>query len=320
MACKNIKTILLISLSNLGDIVLTTPVLQKLYQVYPEARIDVITGAPGKEIFILHPRVRDVYVTQDHRKPKRRIKQVFDLRKRKYDLVVDLKKTFLPFFLGVKSSYKSGIKPPSKHKRDEHLSRLSTLDVDPFADAKFFLPVKVTDVELADKIITESGVSKFAIVNPGAKSHLKRWPSAKYAQLCDRIFGELGLRCFIVGAGEDREIINEVISKCVTNPIDVCNKTTVGALAHLMKKAEVVITNDSAPLHIASAVNAPTVAIFAPTDEEKYGPLADKRKVLTPSLECRPCEQALCSVGPDEGCIVQVEVEDVFLACKEITA
>ncbi|MDD3089741.1 MAG: glycosyltransferase family 9 protein, partial [Candidatus Omnitrophica bacterium] len=79
-----------------------------------------------------------------------------------------------------------------------------------------------------------------------------------------------------------------------------------------------VVTNDSAPLHVASAVNTPTVAIFGPTDERRYGPLSVKSRVVTPSVPCRPCGRALCSTGPDEGCISQISVNEVFRAAKEL--
>lgn len=314
---KPVKTILLITLSNLGDIILTTPVLEKLHMSFPHARVDVVTGSDGKEIFILHPAVRDVYVTQNHRTLRKRVKQIFFLRRLKYDLVVDLKKTLIPFLLGELSCVKTAEEAPSLHKKDEHLSRISSVISDPFSDAGFFLPIKATDVTECDKLIRECD-KNIAVINPGAKSHLKRWPAEKFAELSDRLISELGMCVFLVGTDNDREIVSNVMERAGSSPVDLCSKTSLGILSALMRKAKLVITNDSAPLHVASAVNAPTVAIFGPTDEEKYGPLADKRSVVKPKVECRPCEKALCAVGPDEGCMPNITVAEVFSACEEV--
>jgi len=100
--------------------------------------------------------------------------------------------------------------------------------------------------------------------------------------------------------------------------LNLCGKTTIGELACLMDRCDLVITNDSAPLHIASAVNSPSLALFGPSDEKKYGPLSDKNIVVKTSPRCRPCEKALCHAGPEEGCMPEIEVEEVFNAARRL--
>ena len=89
-------------------------------------------------------------------------------------------------------------------------------------------------------------------------------------------------------------------------------------LIGIIKLLPLYVTLDSAPLHIALSLNKKVIAIFGPTDEKKYGPLAEKRKVIKPEKTCRPCEKALCAIGPDEGCIIEVTVDAVFEAAKEL--
>lgn len=325
---NSVKKILFITLSNLGDIILTTPVFNELLKEFPEAEIDIITGKPGEEIFSLHPSVRNIMFHVKHKTLFQRISQAFELRRSKYNLVVDLKNSILPYVLGAK--YRTSLFQPfkkkyfynkklSSHKVNEHLYKLVTFGGNPFKGCTFFVPFIPGDEDIANTLIGgENDKCRNVIINPGAKSHLKRWPADKFAELSDRLAGELNCNIYITGNKDDDEVVEALISKVQNPVVNFCGRTSLGVLAILMSKSDLVITNDSAPLHLASSVNSPTIAIFGPTDEKKYGPLSEKRKVVNPNKKCRPCEKALCSIGPDEGCIVEVSVEEVFDAAKEL--
>ena len=310
-----IKSILLITLSNLGDIVLTTPVLERLHKEFPEASVDIVTGEPGREIFAAHPAVREVTV---HKKKKlfiERIRQVMDLRKCKYDIVIDLKNSLIPYVVGAKFHSKISVKTFSNkkvvHKKDEHLSKLASIGITGQSDHYFFIPVTEDEKNYINEIVN-GALQKIVIINPGAKSHLKRWEAGKYAELADRMVLERGCSIFITGNDDDNEVVRDVVSRMKEHATDLCGKTSVGALFELMKHANLVITNDSAPLHIASAADVATIAIFGPSDERKYGPLSGRNAVVRPEVDCRPCEKALCAISPDEGCIVRISVDEVY--------
>ncbi|MDD4012615.1 MAG: glycosyltransferase family 9 protein [Candidatus Omnitrophica bacterium] len=315
----NIHKILLITLSNLGDIILTTPVLEKLYDEFPGAEITVITGPAGMDIFTQHPAVKDVRTHIKKASITARVRQAMEIRREKFDIVVDLKNSLIPYFSGAKISSRMsfGHWGAVRHKRDEHLEKLSTLMERPFRNSRFFMPSGAEDRKFVSAVLGEEWV-RCVLLNPGAKSHLKRWDAKKFARLADMIVGELACRVLIVGTDSDRSVVDEVKGQMTTSFIDLCGRTTIGALAELMRRSDLVVTNDSAPLHVASAVNTPTVAIFGPTDERRYGPLSVKSRVVKPSVPCRPCGRALCSTGPDEGCISQISVNEVFRAAKEL--
>ncbi|MFQ5952246.1 MAG: glycosyltransferase family 9 protein [Candidatus Omnitrophota bacterium] len=316
---NNIKTILFITLSNLGDIILTTPVLEKLCDEFPGASVDVITGPAGRGLFSAHPRVRNVIVHKKRTSLKERLGFFLELRRGKYDLTVDLKNSLLPYILGARCRTSVlDLSVPGRHKKEGHLTKLLNLGLDAFSGTRFFLPVSEEERTSADGILSSNEGRKVVLMNPGAKSHLKRWDSGKFAKLADRLIEELDCSVLVCGNEDDRETV-ECFMASVTQPvINLCCRTSVGILSELMRKSSLVITNDSAPLHMASAVNAPTIAIFGPSDEKKYGPLADKSRVVKPVISCRPCEKALCEVGPDEGCISNVTVDEVFEAAKEL--
>ncbi len=333
MKKEDVRTILFITLSNLGDIILTTPVLEKLHDEFPRACIDVITGAPGKDIFSAHPAVRKVIICKRRPSVKERIHQVARLRRSRYDLVVDLKNSLTPYIVGARFHSNFSKVPGMIHKKDEHLLKLRGLITgmssfhaspgrysagDKLPGTKFFIPVNDDEKNYVSSIIGPTGGKKIVVISPGAKSHLKRWNAGKYAVLADRLVSELGCRVLVVGNDDDREVVRDVVSRMAEPVTDLCCKTSIGALSELMKRSALVITNDSAPLHVASAVNTPAVAIFGPSDERKYGPLAKKSVVMSPEIPCRPCGRALCAMGPDEGCISQVDVEEVFRAARGV--
>ena len=316
---NKVNSILFITLSNLGDIILSTPVLEKLYDEFPGAAIDVITGSPGREIFSAHEGVRNVTFHPRGASLKKRLAYIAEIRKMKYDLVVDLKNSLVPYLSGAR--YRTSVLGASsrrRHKIGEHLSKLSRLEIDTFSGNRFFLPISDEDVSGAERILSLGKEKRTVVINPGAKSHLKRWGAEKFAKLADKLSEELDCLVLICGNEDDRDVVGEVLSRAEKEHINLCCKTSIGMLSELMRRSDLVITNDSAPLHVASAVNAPTIAIFGPSDESKYGPLSEKNRILKPDVSCRPCGKALCAVGPDEGCIGRGNVNEVFEAAKEL--
>ena len=320
MRTRKIKKILFITLSNLGDIILTTPVLEKLCDEFSEADIDVITGLSGQEVFDAHPKVNEVMVRNRRMGLFGRMREVVNLTKRRYDLVVDLKGSLLPYMIGAKYRSKLFVSTCGvRHKKDEHLTRISHLSKDVLTSTRFFVLAGVPENSYIKKIIADGKDKKMVIINPGARSHLKRWGAEKYAKLSDRLISELKTDVYITGDKDDRETIDLMLGACIRKDLtNLCGKTNVIMLIQLMKQASLVITNDSAPLHIASSVNVPTVAIFGPSNEKKYGPLSEKKIVISPKVPCRPCEKALCGEGPDEGCLSRVKVDEVFRAAKKL--
>ncbi len=313
-----INKILFISLRNLGDIILTTPVLEKLHEEFPEAEIDVIAGRPGKDIFTAHPAVGRFEPDERRKSMWTRLKQVADLRRRRYDLVVDMKNSLIPYLVGAPRHSRLAIcGRANKHKKDEHLSRLRGLVPNPFSDVKFFIPAGDAEKKYIEDIMNQTSGKRNVVIAPGSKSHMKRWGAGKYALLADRLISELGCTVFITGNDDDKEVARCVIAGMKHHAEDLTGKTSVAALAELMRHAQLVITNDSAPLHVASAAGTPTVALFGPSDERKYGPLSERSKVITTSVPCRPCENARCGRALEKGCIARITVEDVFRAAVE---
>jgi len=315
------KRILVITLSNIGDVILTTSVIDTVINEFPGVKLDVIVGPRAKDIFEEHRNINRIYVYDKHTSFMEKLKLIKELHSKHYDVAVDLKHTVIPYLVGAKvKSPAFGRIKEGLHKKDQHLSVIKSMGMKT-ENAKSNIQISQKDKERVSGYLKQIK-GKFVVVSCGAKSHTKRWPTSYFAALCDKIKNDLGYEVVLVGKEEevspdsDRVVIDEVKQKMKTKAHDFIGMTNVRELSVLIKESHLLITNDSAPLHVASCVNIPTIAIFGPTDEKKYGPLADRSIVLRKKLKCTPCEKAQCEYNYE--CMRKITVDDAFKAVEEI--
>ena len=314
-----VKRILVITLSNIGDIVLTTPVIDVLEKEFPHVRIDVMVGPNGKEIFKNHPRVFKTIVYDKHIPVTEKQRLINKLRKLKYDLIVDLRNTLFPFLVGAKyrtSPIQRGSEKSLLHKKDWHLRKLKQLGMN-INNACFSIHTSKSDKDYVDRLI--NGISdedNFVAVSPGAKSLIKRWRKDGFIQLCEKLIEELELSLVMIGDHNDNELANEIKDAVGNKVHNFTGKTSINQLAYLLKRSKMLVTNDSAPLHIGSAVGTKVLAVFGPTDPHKYGPQGEGDRVVRKGLHCSPCELAQCRF--DHECMKLISPDEVFNVVKEM--
>jgi len=321
------KKILFITLSNIGDAILTLPALDYLRQRFPEAKITVMVSARPKEIFEHNPNIDRIIVYDKKASLVEQVRLFFALQKEKFDLIVDLRNTFLGAVLSAPSKTNPFLSFPSglKHMKDRHLYKIknSKFKIQNFSDApvqKSSLPIKPEDEEYIRKILKDNGITeqdKIIAVAAGARSHIKRWPQERFPELVRRITGQLGAKVILVGDKDDAAIVKQLLGDIAQKALDLSGKTDLMELACLLKFSSCVVTNDSAVLHLASYLNRPVVAIFGPTDAEKYGPWSDNFVVVKKDIFCRPCEKAQCRFGTVK-CMEIIQVEDVMRALRNV--
>ncbi|MBI5144514.1 MAG: glycosyltransferase family 9 protein, partial [Candidatus Omnitrophica bacterium] len=198
---SQVKRILVISLSNVGDIILTTPVIRALAKEFSTARIDVMVGPNGKEIFDHDPKVFKLIIYDKHMPIIQKRRLQLKLKKMKYDLVVDLRNTIFPILLGPR--YRTGTiqKFPKElaHRKERHLYRLNSLGIGDLNESSYiYIPPE--DEEYISNLFKESDIHEpIVVVSPGAKSHLKRWPQDSFAKVCDRLIDECKINVVFIG-------------------------------------------------------------------------------------------------------------------------
>ncbi|MBU0880800.1 MAG: glycosyltransferase family 9 protein [Candidatus Omnitrophica bacterium] len=312
----DVKRILVITLTNLGDIILTTPVIATLRREFPAARIDVLLGPAGREVFEKDRNIFKVIIYDKHMPLAGKRRLQLKLKKLKYDLVVDLKNTVIGLLIGPKyrtatiQHFPSGI----IHSIDKHLHRLKSLGLENF-DRYTYLYITPEDEAYVSGLLKASGVrDSFVVINAGAKSHLKRWTQEGFADLADRIAGESKADIVFIGTKEDEAIVGAVINKMKQKSHNFIGKTGVRQLGSLLKRSKLLVTNDSAPLHIGCAIGARVLAIFGPTDPGKYGPTGEYDAVISKKLFCSPCEEAACKSNYE--CMSLILPADVYDSAK----
>jgi len=332
--------ILFITLSNIGDVILTLPVLDCLRGKFSDAAITVMSGPRAREIFEIDPRIASFIAYDKHAPLREKIRLFNKLKKEYFDMVVDLRNTFFGVFLPASSRtpFLRIIPKNIKHMKEKHLYQIpdaraqSPLKIEPAPRLRRgWLPlgrsikndslcVRPQDEEYVKRLLRENNIKEgdeIIVVSAGARSHIKRWAKEKFSDLIPLLIKEFAAKIILVGDKEDMPINKYIAGRLSYSLLDSSGRTTLLQLACLLKKARLVITNDSAVLHTASYLNIPVVAIFGPTDDLKYGPWSADCAVVRRSIFCSPCQKAQCRFGTLE-CMSLIKVEDVLRQVRDI--
>ena len=315
---SEVKRILLITLSNVGDIILTTPVITALSKEFPISRIDVMVGPQGREIFEKDPRIFKVIIYDKHMPMLQKRRLQLKLKKLRYDLVADIRNTVFPLLIGPKYRTATIQRFPHSvmHSRMRHLYRLRSLGIDNLGEFPY-IHITKEDEAYVEGLLKDNNIrDPIVVINAGAKSHLKRWTTEGFAQVSDSLIAECKASVVFVGLKEDEAVVKDIIAKMKQKPHNLVDKTNVRQLACILKRSKLLITNDSAPLHLGCAVGVKVVALFGPTDPGKYGPTGEFDVVIKEDLSCAPCEEAKCIRNYE--CMRLITPDSVFDAAKMI--
>lgn len=321
-----VDKILFITLSNIGDAILTLPVLDYLRSLFPKARVTVMCGIRPKEIFENNPAVNKLIVYDKSISLSGNIKLFQELSREEFDLVVDLRNTFFGAFLPAKYKVPFSLVVPGnvQHMKDRHLFKLKAQNLKPkIKEQAVFhnsLNIKPEDEAYIENILKDNNINeheKIAVISPGARSHIKRWQADKFVELISSLVEELKLKIILAGDKDDSEIDKYIVQHSKFPVLDLSGKTSISELASLLKRASLLVSNDSASEHLASYLNRPVVAIFGPTDDAKYGPWSENCAVVKKEIFCSPCKKAQCKFKTLE-CMQLIKVKDVMRAVKTV--
>ncbi|MFN0032964.1 MAG: glycosyltransferase family 9 protein [Flavobacteriales bacterium] len=281
--------------------------IEKLHRFYPDAAIDMLVRKGNESLLAGHPYLRNVLVWD---KKQSKYANLFLLIKRvrnvKYDAVINLQRFAASGFITAFSQATERIgfdKNPlsflfdkkfphiigSKQQPGEHEVQRCLNLIEHLTDTTFQMPQLYPtpgDEEVVRPFINEP----FITISPASVWSTKQTPTEVWVDFLNH---RNAMLCYLLGAPADVPLCNEIKEKCSGKDITVlAGKLTLLQSAALMKHAAMNYTNDSAPLHLCSAMNAPVTAVFCSTIPEfGFGPLSDNSRVIETSepLECRPC-------------------------------
>jgi heptosyltransferase-2 len=161
------------------------------------------------------------------------------------------------------------------------------------------------------------GRGPWAAINPGAAyGSAKRWSPDRFAQVADSLSSEFGIRSVLVGGRGETGIGHEIESRMRSKPLNMIGVTSVRHLMALLSSVELMITNDSGPMHIAAAFDRPIVALFGPTDHSTTSPVCSRFLLVRKETGCAPCLKRQCPT--DHRCMTGISVDDVVNAVRTI--
>ncbi len=330
--------ILIFELNWMGDILFSVPLIRALRENFKEAYISCAVVPRYVDLLVHNPWVNDVIALSDRRKITsigEKLSFTHMIRKEKYDTCFLLKpsrtKTSMAMWAGIRQ--RIGFAGKSRlltkevdmlqdhiHRADQILSLAGVLGITK-VEGNYEHFISEEDEERAALILERAGggVLRTVAVNPGGNWEAKRWQEEKFVELSKMILSRFSdVEIMLTGAEKDKELTDRML-KAVGDKrcYSVAGLTGINELASLFRSSELVISADSGPLHLASAIGATTIGLFGPTSCEITGPRGKgKNIVIHKDHGCEvPCYVDKCD--KDYICMKSITVQDVFKAAEQ---
>jgi len=341
--------ILVIKQTSLGDVLHATPHIRAIKARYPQAHLTLLTAQASAGIYADNPYV-DQLILFDYvgfkkasLKSPRKLAAIFksslvELNRREYDLAFDLqglaRSVIFLYRVRAKQKFVKGRWPGLKGFRNKQLhaidemSRvlaLAEIEVENSQMAFYRAPQIAGSLrdklsaaglgDLLDKNTAESaGRNGFVVISPFTRWASKNWPLTNFIALASALSQHY--QVLMTGAEQDRDAIERALQDYAQDASKVYNlagSLSLPELAELMSDAALVVSGDSFPMHLATAMGVPLVTLFGPTDENKTGPRSDNSVVLRPD-ECHRCDQPNCQ----RACLQRITVDELLVATQTL--
>jgi len=339
----DIPKILLIKLGAVGELVMASPFFEQLRKHFPHSEIVLVVGRSSYAAVEHNPNINRFILADDLdlyrggliRRSLEFFRLIFKLRKEEFDLSFVLQRAW-PFRLlsclagvPVRVGFGRGREDfflthatfihLGKNESESYLDLLRKMGI-PAVFKKTFYYLSDEEKDFLDLFLERysivSGEEVIAVAPGGGESAkrtmlTRRWPVQSYIELIQRLQRERSSRVILVGGPGDREVTNHII-QISPDCLDATD-LSFGDMASVLRRCNLFVGNDSAPLHIASSMGIPCVGIFGPTDPHQWAPHDQNSRVIVKPVECHPCfiDETFprCS---HIRCLTSVSVDDVW--------
>lgn len=324
--------ILLVKPGAIGDLLQLTPVLRALRAAFPETRLSVLVGSRDTAaLFAGNPCVHETIVFDrrgEHRSFGGIARLWRRLRRNRYDLVVNYQRSNVMGWFLCTASFPCRVLVYRKarnrtvHAVVNHLEAVAPLGIDPLRvpHELEFHPGPEAERFAAD-LFRAAGLDGVPVValNPGATHAVNRWGAERFAHLADRLVAEARARIVIVGGAEDTPLAERILSGSRTNPLSLAGKTGLAELGAVLGRCVVLVTGDTGPMHVATAVGVRVVALFGAADPDRTGPVGPGHRVLQArDVSCVPCRSRKCTHPIYLECMERISVDMAYEAVREV--
>lgn len=314
---------LIVSTTALGDTLWGTAAIENLKRSYPTAYIALLTSPIGVEVFEKNPYINKI-VSFKEPLSKKLFSLWKTLYKKKFDTVLLFhasQRLTLPLCsllgaqkivgtAGINKGLDALLTDPLPNDYQHEIVRrckivekvgaqiktekLCYFDFEPFA-----FPTK----------------GPWIALHPGSKDHFKRWPEEKFIELGQKLKAAFPCEILITGSEKEKDLLEKIASNIPNAQLDLTNRS-LKSFASLLKKIDLLISNDTGPVHLASAINTPTIAIYSPTNPDLCGPhKAENSYIISRAPTCDPCLKRKCK---RPFCFLQISANEVLILAKKI--
>lgn len=330
---SKVQRLLVIKLRAVGDVVLSTVVLPNLRVAFSKAQLDFLTERGCRDVLDGNPAIDNVVLFT--KRGTNGVRMPLEIRRRRYDLVIDLfgnpRSALMTFASGAKYrvgydfrgrsyAYNLLVKPRGAevHNVEFNLDALRRIGV-PIVTTSLLFPLSSSDVAFADNVAAELQLTDAVIIgiNPGTNRPTERWPAEKFSELGKLASKQLNARVLVFWGPGERALAENIVS-AIGQRASIAPPTTLKQLGALFRKCSVVVSNDSGPMHIAAAVGVPTVGIFGPVNPRLQGPYGERTASVTNHrLNCLGCNyDKHCPIG--NMCMTELEAKTVLAAVERL--
>ncbi len=308
------KKILVLKIFGMGSVILCSKAFRALRERYPEAKIDLYTAKSNRQLYennSLFNEIHTLDLGKNFYSFWEMIKNVYSLRSKKYDLVLDFEplaqssaiftrlinpKRSIGYDLGIskrKYLFSDSVFYIEKgHVSTLFLDLLKPLGIRRSFDLEAPKPTE-KEIKKVQEFLSKYKIKKYICININASelSLQRRWGLVRFRDLSRKILEDFPQYYqLFVGGPKDRQYVQKCIGG-IDNPkiINLAGAFNLRELVILLKNSKVFISNDSGPLHLSATVNVPVICFFGPETPTLYGPLNHKKKVFYKGLSCSPC-------------------------------
>jgi heptosyltransferase III len=348
---QSVRRALVIKLRHHGDVLLTSPVFQVLKNRAPHLEIDALVYHDTRDMLSGHPAIDTIFTIDRTWKSQGVEAQLHgewrlfkSLQFRDYDLIIHLTEhnrgAWLARLLGPRYSVARSLPKNGKawkrsfthlyphpratprHTVELNLDALRRIGVQPTQEERrlVLVPGETAEERVSELLLTNEVVEQqFIHIHPTSRWFFKTWPVERVAELCDALHAQ-GERIVLTSGPDEKErkMIDAILSRTTLPPVNLSGQLTLRELAALTARAKLFIGVDSAPMHIAAAMQRPVVALFGPSGDIEWGPWMTPHRVITSNHPCRPCGNDGCGGGKVSECLTTLPVSRVLAAVHEL--
>ena len=337
------KRILVIRLDRIGDVVLSTPVLQALRTAYPHAYIAMMVRPTCRELLEGNPFLNEIIIYEKegrHHSVIRTIQFARGLRRYEFDTALILhpsnRSHWIPFLAGIpirigynrKCGWLLTHRVPhhkqegSQHEATYTLELLRGVGITPGIPQPL-IGIQHEAAQRVEGLLSAASIrptDRLVAIHPSASCVSKRWMPDRFAQVGDRLVAEHGVRLCLVAGEADVETARRVAQLMHQSVLNLAGRLSLGELAALFKRCRLLISNDSGPVHVAAAVGTPVIDIFGRNQRglspQRWGPLGEGHIILHKEVGCVTCLAHNCDI--EFLCLTSLSVDDVYRAAVSI--